>query len=434
MNLSIWKRVFGTDYGLPLGSCILLQGVLGAIVSPLLPIMLSNRIGLDKLGITFYFLITTAIGIVVTLGTGYLSDGVVARYKLVIIGGVVATIGYFVLATAAQPVQAYIGGTLTVALAVLFPQLFAVAKAGVVAGWERQEQVMGITALRTLFSFGFILGTALASWLAQVMAIQTVFLLLAGALLLLTIYAAVVLYRIEGYIARQAAQPALQSTGDHGSSAPSKSIVLPVYALIVPLLALVVLRGADSTRGVYLSLVMFQQFHDASIAPLMFGITAAGELITMGLIGYLSSKIGEKRSIAIGALFGALYFVILSVSQSLPVLYIAHAIYAVFVASLLGVAMAYVQGLVAHRVGLGGSLYMAVLSVGALVGILSPLLATGYDQTIFIIPAVLCIAGAALLMVGDRTAQIEKRLRLAQQAAQQAAPGQDSLAAQERLA
>lgn len=60
---------------------------------------------------------------------------------------------------------------------------------------------------------------------------------------------------------------------------------LPLWVLIVPLVTLVVLRGADSTRGVYLSLVMFQLFKDASIAPLMFGITAMAEIVDTGYDG-----------------------------------------------------------------------------------------------------------------------------------------------------
>lgn len=48
------------------------------------------------------------------------------------------------------------------------------------------------------------------------------------------------------------------------------------------------------------------------------------------MMGYLSSKIGEKKTICIGALVGAMYYAILSFSQSLPLLYAAHVLYAVF--------------------------------------------------------------------------------------------------------
>jgi len=408
MNLLIWQRIVRTRYGVPLGLCILAQGILMAVIVPLLPILISSRIGMDKTEVTTFFLINILVGIVVTLATGYLSDGAVARYKLVLVSGILGCLGAVGIAAATQPVHAYLAGAVSVSVGVLFPQLFAVARAGVMADWERDDQVMGITALRTLFSLGFVLGTGLASWLAQAVDIRAVFYMAAGASLALTAYAALTLYRIEGAIGEQIARPS-PKTGSEPSD--TQRAVLPLYALVVPLLALTVLQGAESTRRVFLPLVMFDLFNDASVAPLMFGITAAVELVTMGMMGYLASKIGEKKAIAIGSLTGAVYFLILSFAQSLPILYLANVLFAVFVAALLGVAMAYVQGLLSHRAGMGGSLYVVTLNFGSLVGILSPLLVTGYAQTIFVIPAVLCVAGAALLMAGDRTAQIEQRLR-----------------------
>ena len=408
MNVQIWKRIARSQFGLPLGSCILLQGMLMAVINPLLPIVLSNRIGLDKSAITAFFLLSTLIGIVITLGTGYLSDGTIARHKLVLVSGVISGLGYLGIATASRPVYAFLAGPMMVAGSVLFPQLFAVARAGIVEGWERNAQVMGISALRTLFSFGYILGTGLASALAQFLDIQAVCLVVGIGFTALTVYASVVLYRIEGYINQGGSRP----TGTAArQSQDTRHITLPIYALVIPLLALAVLRGADSTRNVYLPLVIFQLFHDASLSPLMFGVTAVAELITMGLISYLSSKAGEKTAICVGALVGTAYFFMLAVVQTIPLMYVAQIVYAVFNAALLGVAMAYVQGMLSQRAGMGGSLYMAVLSLGGLIGLLAPLAVTGYDQRIFLIPAVMCVAGMVLLIVGDRTAQIEQRLK-----------------------
>jgi SET family sugar efflux transporter-like MFS transporter len=401
LTLSIWRRILRTPFGAPLGLCIVLQGILLAVVDPLLPIVVSDRIGLEKSEVVlfFLFLIVSAIGI--GLLTGYLSDGIVARYKLVLVGGILLTIGNIEIAAATQPIHSFVSVPFLGALAVFFPQLFAAARLGIMADWEPKAQVVGITAFRTLYSFGYVLGTALTSWLAQNADLQAVFFFIALAFILLTALAVAVLRRIEAEIARRtAAPPARDPARDVDGK---RALVLPLYAMIVPLLGLVILKAADNTRNVYLSLVMFQLFNDASIAPLMFGITAAAELITMVLIGSLSGRIGEKVTIAVGALFGAVYFFILSFSQSLPVLYGAHLLYAVFVAALQGVAMAYVQSMLAHRMGMSGSLYFAVLNVGGLVGILAPLFVTGYDQSVFIISAVLCLAGAALLMLGDRT-------------------------------
>ncbi len=410
MNLSVWLRVFRVRFGLAAAFWIFAEGVLLAAAMPLVPILLSTHIGLDKNEVTIYFLMTTLLGIVVTLGTGFLSDGAIARYKLVGVGGLIAAVGYFGIAQATQPTHAYIAGGLMIGLSVLFPQLFAVAKAGVVADWSHADQTTGITALRTFFSLGYVLGTALGSALVRVVDIQIVFMLLGGAVVGLTIGSALFLIQIERYIADRAVGDDSAETDAHEKPKRNQPISLPYTAMIVPLLALIVLRGADSTRGVYLSLVMLQLFNDAGIGPMMFGITAAAELITMAMVSELAGRIGERDAIAVGALFGAVYFIVLSFSQSLPLLYFMHIIYAVFVAALLGVAMAYVQRMVSARAGLGGSLYLAVFNIGSLVGILSPLLVTGYSQEIFIIPAILCVVGALMLHFGDRTAQVEQRI------------------------
>lgn len=407
MNLAIWKRLLHTRHAVPLSVSIFLQGLLMAVVLPLLSVVLTDSIGMTKETLTAFLIANTLVGIVVALGSGYLSDGLVARYKLALFGGVLGVISYVGIGLARTPEHAFIAGVTGVGMGILFPQLFAVAKSGVLASWSREDQVVGITALRTLFSFGFIFGTALSSVLAKAIDLQLIFLVAAAGMLALTLYAAYVLFIIERAISDSAASA---TTETDSATAPAREVSLPVWSLIVPLLALVVLRGADSTRGAYLSLVMNQMFNDPSIGPTMFGITAAAELITMSMIGTFASRTSEKTAIAVSALTGALYFVILSFSQSLPVLYAAHILYAIFVAALLGVAMAYVQSLIANRAGLGGSIYMAVLNVGSLVGILSPLMVEGYDQKIFVVPAILCVAGAAMLMLGDRTSQLKARL------------------------
>jgi MFS transporter, SET family, sugar efflux transporter len=409
VNFAIWKRIIRTPYGAALGFCILLQGLLAATFSPLLPLIVSDRIGMDKPQLTVFFVVVIFVGTVVTLVTGYLSDGMIARYKLVAVGGCIAVLGNIGIATATQPLHMFMAGIALEGVAVFFPQLFAVAKAGVLGDWSRDDQVVGITAFRTLFSLGFIIGTATASWLVQVMDIQAAFFPIAVGGVILTICSVMVLYQVEGRITAKAVDtPASESEEARG-------VTLPFYALIVPLVALIVLEGADSTRTVYLTLVMFQRFKDASIAPLMFGISATAELVTMGLIGSLASKIGEKNAIFGGALVGSFCFIVLAFAQPLSILYAIQPVYAVFVAALQGVAMAYIQGLLTQRAGLGGALFMAVFNIGALVGILSPLLVTGYTQTVFTVPAVLCVAGGLLLMFGDRTAQIQKRLRSAAQ-------------------
>lgn len=407
MNRFIWNRLINAPYGVAVGFSIFLQGLMLSIIGPLISILLVEQIGLDKNDVIVFFLLNTLMSAAVTFGTGWLSDSIIAPYKLVLFGGVVGMLGFMGLAQATLPAHAWLAGLALSQFGVIFPQLFAIAKAGVVASWEHGAQVMGLTVLRTMFSLGFVIGTVISSGLAK-MDMRTVFMALAIPNLVVALGAAYLLYRMEGHIQRQT-KPDTEQLTDTSAPVPRS---LPLWGLAIPIVAMLLMRGADSTRTTYLPLVMLQLFKDASIAPIMFGLAAAAELVAMGLMGYVAGKIGEKPAIAIGALVGAAYYVVMSFSQSLPLLYGSNIIYAVFSGATAGVAMVYLQNLMGHRRGLGGSLYMTLFNVGSLIGILAPLLVQNYDQTIFIAPVLLCVGGAALLMVGDRTAAVRAKLQL----------------------
>ncbi len=406
MNLNIWKRIFQAPYGVAVALSILVQGFFMAVVGTLLPILLAEQIGLDKNEVIIFFLLNTLMSAIVVLGSGWLSDGIVARYKLVLIGLSIGTLGFIGFGTATLPVHTWLAGLCLAQYGVIFPQLFAVAKAGIVNQWERGEQVTGLTALRTMFSLGFVIGTGLASLLAR-SNLQTVFLVLALPSLITSLGVAYLLYVMESHIRKQS-QP-LPKQDQTTVIPPQRS--LPMWVFIVPIVALLLMRGADSARTTYLPLVMIQLFKDASIAPIMFGLSAAAELVTMSLMGSVAGRIGEKWAITIGALIGVAYYVVMSFSQSLPLLYLSNIVYALFTGATAGVAMVYLQNMMAHRVGIGGSLYMTLFNLGNLIGLLAPLLVHDYDQSIFIAPIVLCLIGALLMIFGDRTAEVEARLR-----------------------
>jgi SET family sugar efflux transporter-like MFS transporter len=406
MNFAIWKRIIDTPYGVALALSILLQGLFMSIMGTLLPVLLANQIGLNKNEIVIFFSLYTFISAIVTLGSGWLSDGIIARYKLVLFGGCIGTSGIIGFGLATLPVHTWLAGLAFAFFAVTFPQLFAVAKAGIVNTWEHGEQVIALTALRTMFSLGFVFGTGIASLLAHA-DLRTVFISLVLPTFIVVMSTAYLLYRMESHIRKQT-QPIPQQ-GE--VTAATVRFSLPLWVFIVPMLAVLLMRGADSTRTTYLPLVMLQLYKDPSIAPLMFGLSAAAELVAMGMMGSLAGRIGERGAIAIGALIGAAYYVTMSFSQSLPLLYISNIVYALFTGATAGVAMVYLQNMMAHRVGIGGSLYMTLFQLGNFIGIFAPLLVQNYDQTIFIAPIILCLMGGVLLLVGDRTAQVEKQMQ-----------------------
>jgi len=394
---SRWHRILQEPRGVVLGLCILWLGLQASAINPVLPILITQFGGLDKAQVVVFFVISTLAGMVWNLATGHLSDGRVSRATIVLVGGLVAAVGTAGLTFAGPPVQLYFFGALVGGNMVLMSQFFAVAQTSVMKSWTRGDRVVGITVLRTGFSLGFIVGTGLASLLLLWMDLRTLFWVMGVAWLALAGIAATVMVRTEAWARTQPGPADEHSPGP--DSGPTGGFSWG--ALVLPLAALALMQGADRARLVYLPLVTFEAFHDAKWAPLLFGITAATELVTMVVVGSLASRVGEKRTIFAGALLGAGCFALMALFPNLPMLFLTNILYAVFVAMLLGVAMAYIQGLLVHRPGLGGSLFLLTRNFGALIGTFVPLAVPGYSPAIFFLPGALCLAGALLMLGGS---------------------------------
>jgi len=392
-----WFHVLKEPWGAVLALGILWLGIQFSTLGPLTPILVSQGGGLDKAQVVLFFVILVVTGIGTTLATGYLSDGRVPRFLLILVFGLLGAVGNAGLAAGGPPCWYYLFGALSSCGFVLFSQFFAVAQAGVMGNWLPHTRVLGTTVLRTIYSLGFILGTGLASFLLLWVELRVLFWTMAASGVTLAVVSAALVARLETKV------PATQAISEGHPphpSAPTSSVWTSLAALALPLWALALLQGADRARGVYLPLVTFHLYHDPRWAPMLFGTTAAFELVTMILLGSVAIRFGERWTIVTGALVGAACFASMAVFPSLPMLFLANVVYSIFNAVLFGVAMAYVQGMVAHRPGLGNSLFVLTMNLGALVGIFAPAVLPGYSPTIFFLPGGLCLAGA--LLMGER--------------------------------
>jgi len=393
-----WYRILRAPWGMVLGFCIFWMGLQASSLGPLTPILITQLGGLDKAQVVLFFVVNILTGIVVNLTAGYLSDGKVPRPLLILVAGLVSTAGNAGLAAGGPAEMLYVYGALTSTGLVLFSQFFALGQAEVMKHWSKQDKVLGTTVLRTAFSLGFIIGTGLAAILLLWIDLRSLFWFLAASGALFAVFSAAVTAWVEASGRAIGSQP---SEAEHHASRQSQLAVIPWGALIVPIAALALMQGADRARMIYMPLVVVQSFHDARWAPLLFGITAAMELGTMVLVGSLAVRFGEKRTIVAGDFLGSACFAAMAVFPTLAVLFLANVAYSFFIAMLMGVAMAFVQGLLAHRPGMGGSLYVLTMNLGSLVGTLAPIVITGYSSTTFLLPAGLCLLGA-LLMFGTK--------------------------------
>jgi SET family sugar efflux transporter-like MFS transporter len=387
----VWRKVFQEPMGLMLAAAILANGLVAALWVATIPLALSRVIHFDKQQIALYFVLYSVAGTFLNLLAGQQSDRRMSHYQVTAIAGIASSLGFLVLSFAACPPLVYAAGALASLSLVLFSQLFAVAKTHLVARWSSEDQTVGMTTLRTVFTLGYVAGTLVASILVGLLSLQQILSMLTGSLFVMAMFAALVMYLLE----RREPSP---ETAAPPRPRRSSAHAVPSVLLLVSLASLFLLQGADSTRNVYLPLVEFQLFGNAGIAPLMFAISAAVEILTTMAAGYIATRIGEARTISFGALAGAAYFIVLSLSRSLTVLYASNVLYAFFIAALMGVAMSFIFRLLPDRAGIGGALYLATFSGGTLFGAVSPLVVSGYSPRVFLVSVVLCVAGAALIL------------------------------------
>jgi MFS family permease len=387
MIKAAWLQIFRRSGGLALGLAIFWLGLQAAVLGPTLPLLISEFGGLDKGQVTLFFSLGVAAGIVIPLGIGHLSDGRVRRSTLALVFGAIAAAANFGLTMTKISVVLYLLEIFAAFGLVHFSLFFAAAKSEILASFPTATQTIGTSILRALFSLGFVIGTGLASLLLLVLDVPTLFRAVSVISLTLTLYSFAMFRGFERR--KHAAGPV--------AAEPADERRFSWAAVILPLAAVSVLQGADRLRGIYLPLVTFAEFHDEKLAPQMFGIAAAFELVTMVAMGALAARIGERWTVILGALSGAAYFVILACSQSLAALYLANILWAVFIGALMGVAMAYLQHLVHHRPGLGGAMFPVTINTGAVAGIFLPLIVTGYQPSIYWIGALLCVVGAIML-------------------------------------
>ena len=413
--LSLLRRIFATPGAIGIGIAIFWLALIFSAITPLVPIVLVEDVGLSKLGLTAYFGFNTVAAIVFILWGGYTSDRRRARVRLVIIGGIMASVGYGGLAIVRTVPLIYLVGLLTMGLTILFPQLFAVAREGVLRDWKSKEQPMGIASLRALFSLGFVVGVVLSTRLSIIIQPARLFwvtAILAGGL---TVYTASLIGKIDhrtqapiGTGGRSAHKSARCAHFPPTRSGRNTLLPARIVIFILIFVGIVCMRASDSVRIVYLPIVFYRLFGDAVAVGNMFAVSAATELITMSTAGYAASIIGERKILILGALVGSVYFLALSFIQAAIPLYLLQVVYGLFTAALFGVGMSYMQGLIPHRIGLSSSLFASAMQAGTLVGISSPLLFAGYRQIIFVAPAILSFVGASLCAL---TVMIENHRR-----------------------
>jgi len=403
-----------------LGGAWLLVAVMTGVITPGYPLAL-HAAGLSKGQIAVFFAANSLAAFAFSVLTVRRLD--LAGRRGVLPALLVASAGGLVLAVGAtHVVLVHLGGVLSMLFVAATPLLVRRIQAG---GLAPADDAALSARVRSLSVVGYVLGVAAYGAASALPGPVDPVLLGAAA----TLAAAALAGRAEPATAldpgtapsgdgttsgRDAASGRDPASGRDATSGrddaappggapavgPAAGAALGGLALVVA--ALVLLKSADSLRLVYLPLHVVADGHPQAWASVLFVVTAVVELLVLRRVA-TSVPGGRARPVLVAAAgLAAASFVLSAAWGGLVALVLSQVVYAGFAALFQALGPVLLGRRLPSGLAGGVGVFGAVLQVGALVGVLAPLLVPGYGAAVLWLATVPCVAAGALLVVLGR--------------------------------
>jgi SET family sugar efflux transporter-like MFS transporter len=374
----------------PLAAVFLAIGLSTALSFPFMSLFLTSAVHAGPIELTVFLLAQPLAGVVVSTILGRLSDGRVARRRILLLCAVSGCVG----AALFSVVRSYwplllLACTVTAVGAAVLPQGYAYARA-TVAGEATAPRIT--STLRTFFSLSWVAGPPLAALLLTAGGFTTLFACSAG------LYAVIAIMVARWFVEPPASTHSIQ----HGSTDTGLPTEGARRSLWITLVALTLLASAMSLNVQALPLLVRHSLH-ASVgsAGVILGICAALEIPAMLGFGALSTRVSLQLLVRIGPLFGVAYYVLASIAGQVWELGAAQLLNACFIALVQGLGISYVQELLPRQPGRASTLYSNTFPCGIILA--SPLLGIGAQfgyRYSFVSAIGLTAGGLVLLTVG----------------------------------
>ncbi|WP_062207091.1 MFS transporter [Streptomyces sp. NBRC 109706] len=371
----------------PLGLCLLFVSAMTGVISVGYPLALDSA-GFAKADIALFFVVNSLIAFTLALSS---SRPAALRHapRLLTPALLVGAAGVALVTTGNALPLVCLGGALSMAGAVSLPLILRRLQSTPQAA-GLSDAVLA-TRTRWIAVAGYVAGVAvfagsssLTEWWSDWPPVGAAALLLAAAAVLATLD--------RRALPMPAPPPAPVGAGRLGLGP----------ALVIGVLAIVLLKAADSLRLVYLPLFVVNSGWDPRLNSALFMATALVELAVLPWLGRAGERHPATRLLALAAVGGALSFTLTAAWASVGSLLASQMIYAVFAAALQSLGMVVLAGLVRGGLPAGAGLFAGVMQLGSLVGILAPLTISGYRPVLFWIAVAFCTASALVLLLLNR--------------------------------
>lgn len=382
--LRIRSRALG-----PLVGVFLAVGLSTALSFPFLSLFLTSAVHAGPIELSGFLLAQPLSGVVVSTVIGRLSDGRVARRRVLMVCASAgsASAALFSILRSYWPLLA-LACTVTAVGGALLPQGYAFARASLTGA---PNASMITATLRTFFSLSWVAGPPLASLLLNAGGFTTLYACSSGLFAFVFIV-----------VARWIVEPPAVVKPSADDEDTDVDLPAARRSLWTTLAGLVLLQSASGLNVQALPLLVRHNLHSGvGSAGVILGICAALEIPIMLGFGVLSKRVPLQRLILTGPLFAIAYYTIASVAQQVWQLGAAQVLNACCIAAVQGLAISYVQELLPLHPGRASTLYSNTFACGAILA--SPLLGLGTKfgyRYCFISAIGLVACGLLLLIVG----------------------------------
>jgi SET family sugar efflux transporter-like MFS transporter len=370
-------------------------GITISVFATTTSLFLADAVRVGPLLIGLYFSGCAVAGIGVYLAAGWWSDRLADRRVALALTGLAGVAGAVTFIAVRSYAVVFVTGAVLLSLnGAYFSQLFAYVKEFAEA--TGREVAPFSSAVRSIFSGGWVVGPPAGFFLLAHIGFGLMYTSAAGLLLVTTLIGRWLL-------------PALPLP----PRPPDKDIVNSHLAGMRRVLATVPRRTwlllgsvtavyvADQMYLIVIALYVTRNLHlSAALVGLLAGICAALEIPLMIVVGRLAGRIGKLRLVAAAMVIAIIFFCLLPVAGSTPILIALQLPNALWTAVIMSIPMVIVQQEVPGGSGTASALYSSTFMIaGLLAGAITGVVAAqaGY-RNVFWICAGLCVIAAALLL------------------------------------
>jgi len=364
-------------------------GIGGAFVVTTLSLFLFQEVGVSALWVGIFFAVRALSEILADLVIGYLSECHYKRHSIGILCALLSGCGAIVLMYMRDYYILMIGSVIFFGLGgAIFPQLFALTRD---VAENKHINVSGFNAVvRSMTSASWVLGPPIA-------------------FLLIDIASFTLLYGMAALCYFSAALALLLGKFKKNSSPAEKvrfqwSLLTPrSYGIIAFVLLLL---SVNMVYQINIALYISQELQlPASVIGLVVGMGSALEIPLILLFGMLANRLSKNTLLIFGAVNACLFFLLLSVSESILALILIQIPNAIWVSIALSLPIVMLQDELKQFHGMASSLFSSAFKFGTFFGgAVGGLLVTslGFQHTFLLCALLSLISGLAILYSQSR--------------------------------